>query len=634
MAKLGRYETIEELGRGGTAVVYRARDLATEREVAVKVLSSHLMHDPDLLARFEREIKLAVKLEHPHIVPILDVGTEGDHPYIVMRLLGGGSLSDRIRFGPLSAADTVRILQEVASALDEAHRLNIVHRDLKPSNILFDTRGTAYLADFGVARLMDGGDSITASAGVVGTPAYMSPEQLKGQHITGLADQYALGLVAFQALTARLPYEGSTAQMILQQLQEPLPSVRRYNTGLSPNFERVLARATAKNPSARYATASEFAAALATAAAEAPLPIIAPRPSLVTEQDIALITPPPMLAISDLTPVPAAPAPPENRAVAVPPTAPNHLPAANPTEPAPLDVVVASRPTPAPRRGSGLVFGLVAMTLVGLVLLGWQWLSAADENALATRTPPPNASPTTAASATPELTEPANALITLAPDAIALAVVSLPPGAASAAVYDEPQGSVIATVPDKSIVQVLRGRETTPDGTVWVEVRLLTGLEGWMVDGLLGYLTQTTIEATPAASPDDPLTLGTEVTVGSTGEPASTRTATQPAAQAGTPTRTPAGQGAQPPTSTTAANSPAATTAPTNAPPNTPVAPPPTNTSVPPTNTSVPPSPVPPTNSPVPPPTDTQVPPPTSTPQPPPTPTPGLVCTLLPILCP
>src|SRR5687767_13145106 len=168
MSKLGRYETIEELGRGGTSVVYRARDLATEREVAVKVLSSHLMHDPDLLARFEREIKLAVRLEHPHIVPILDVGTEGEHPYIVMRLLSGGNLSERIRLGPLSAADTVRVLQEVASALDEAHRLNIVHRDLKPSNILFDTRGIAYLADFGVARLMDGGDSLTASAGVVG----------------------------------------------------------------------------------------------------------------------------------------------------------------------------------------------------------------------------------------------------------------------------------------------------------------------------------------------------------------------------------------------------------------------------------------------------------------------------------
>lgn len=593
MPTLGRYETIEELGRGGTSVVYRARDQATEREVAVKVLSSHLLHDPDLLARFEREIKLAVKLEHPHIVPILDVGTEGDHPYIVMRLLSGGSLADRLRRGPLSAADTVRILMEVASALDEAHRLQIVHRDLKPSNILFDRHGTAYLADFGVARFMDGGESLTASAGVVGTPAYMSPEQLKGVAVTGLADQYALGLVAFQALTGRLPFEGSTAQMILQQLQEPLPSVRRYNAGLSPTFERVLARATAKNPNARYATASEFAAALATAVAEAPLPDVAPRPTLITEQDIALMTPLPVLVGSKRAPEAA-----QLAALAAPETLEEPgpsvadalvaVPGMAGTERNSLPVVSGTRRRPAPRRRP-LVFGLVVIALVALMGLGWQWLGATG---LVRMTPVSTATAPAASTATTAgPTEAASLLITLAPDALALAIVSLPPGAASAAVYDLPQGAVVVTVPDQSIVQVLRGRETTPDGTLWTKVRLLSGQEGWMADGLLRYLSTTVVEATLPATvgpsnnstatraagatltrtpPAAPGTVAPTAALpgGITGSPSATNSA---------PTNTP-----RPPASSTAP-APTVTTAPSTP---TPTPAPPTHTPIPPTSTS------------------------------------------------
>jgi hypothetical protein len=578
MPKLGRYETIEELGRGGTSVVYRARDTATDREVAVKVLSSHLLQDPDLLARFEREIKLAVRLEHPHIVNILDVGTEGQYPYIVMRLLAGGSLSDRIRQGPLSAADTVRILQEVASALDEAHRLNIVHRDLKPSNILFDQRGTAYLADFGVARLMDSADSLTASAGVVGTPAYMSPEQLKGQPVTGLADQYALGLVGFQALTARLPFEGTTAQMILQQLQEPLPSVRRYNAGLSPNFERVLARATAKDPAARYATTSEFAAALAAAAAEAPpLAVLGDvKPSLITEHDIALMTPVPVSrALAELV----APA---EQNEPLPQPAPTH----HATQPA-----VASR--------SWVGVGLVIIALTVLIGLGWQSLAAATPippapTITATVPATQTASVTPAPSTTSAATEAAGMLITLDPDAVALAVVELPPGLAAASLHDEPQGAVLAALPDQSLVQVLRGRETTPDGVAWVRVRLLTGEVGWMVESLLRYLTETTVEATAAASP----TTGAAATRLATGA-APTASHTQAAGQS------------------TALPSPTAG------------APVPTQ----PPSTSAPmPTPQPPPSATTPPPANT-VPPPTAT-ETAEDPTDEPVCNLLPILCP
>ena len=588
MTRFGRYETTEVLGRGGMAVVYRAVDTTTEREVAVKVLSSHLVApgvDSTLQARFEREIKLAARLEHPHVAGVLDVGVEGEQPYIVMRLLKGGSLQDRLRLGPLSVAETVRIVQEVGSALDEAHRQGIVHRDIKPSNLLFDQQGNAYVSDFGVARLIDSPDPLTVSAGVVGTPAYMSPEQLKGLPLTGRSDQYALCLVAFQALTARLPFEGTTAQMILQHLQEPLPSVRRYHNGLSLGFERVLARAAAKDPAARYATCSEFAAALATAAAEAPpLAASVSGSALHTEPDMALATPLPPTRL----PVMAA-ALAEARAVAA------------------ADLAAAPEPAaPAPRRSARRAWPVYALMLAALVVvisLGWQWLSAASPPVTATPPPPAltqttPASPTSAPTNTADATAAASGFVTLDPEAVGLAVVALPPGLAAAAVYDAPQGTVIATVPDRSIVQVLRGREVTSDGVVWVEVKLLTGEHGWMVEGLLSDIRG----ASPTPEPDTAAASHTP--------PAAAATATSRAGVIHTANATDtagaavAGTATIPPSTGTSAPPPA-------------TLPPATHTSAPPTLTLAPPTPLPPTDTP-----------------PPPTTTPGVICNLLPSLCP
>src|SRR5258708_3525685 len=223
MRRLGRYEVVDELGRGGAAIVYLARDTVTDRAVAVKVLAPHLPRQDDLLARFQREIKLAVQLEHPHIVPIFDVGVEDDQPYIVLRLLTGGSLADRIQYGPLAVNSALDILRQVASALDAAHARKIIHRDVKPANILFDQAGTAYLADFGISKALDA--TVTPmNSWAVGTPAFMSPEQLRGQPIDARTDEYALGIVAFTMLTGNLPYEGTTAHIITQQLVEPLPN--------------------------------------------------------------------------------------------------------------------------------------------------------------------------------------------------------------------------------------------------------------------------------------------------------------------------------------------------------------------------------------------------------------------------
>jgi serine/threonine protein kinase len=261
MRRLGRYELVDELGRGGAAIVYLARDTATDRPVALKVLAPHLPRQGDLLARFQHEIKLAVQLEHPHIVPIFDVGVEGDQPYIVLRLLSGGSLADRIQQGPMALLSALDVLKQVASALDAAHQLKIIHRDVKPSNILFDLNGSAYLADFGIAKAIDA-VTTPVTSWAVGTPAFMSPEQLRGQAIDARTDEYALGIVAFVMLTGRLPYEGTTAHIITQQLIEPLPDVQRFNPRLPTSFQAVLERATAKDPALRFASAGEFVSAL------------------------------------------------------------------------------------------------------------------------------------------------------------------------------------------------------------------------------------------------------------------------------------------------------------------------------------------------------------------------------------
>jgi serine/threonine-protein kinase len=176
--KIGRYEIRAELGRGGMATVYRGYDPRFEREVAVKVLPPELLHaDPQFRLRFEREAKIIAQLEHPSIVPVYDVGEENGQPYFVMRYMNGGSLSERIKSGLHSIEEATRILEQIAPGLDEAHSKGIVHRDLKPSNILFDRKGVPYISDFGIAKILQDQAGNVTGSGIIGTPAYMAPEQ-------------------------------------------------------------------------------------------------------------------------------------------------------------------------------------------------------------------------------------------------------------------------------------------------------------------------------------------------------------------------------------------------------------------------------------------------------------------------
>jgi serine/threonine-protein kinase len=168
---LGRYEIISELGIGGMATVYHARDPRFQREVAVKVLPREFMHDPQFSARFEREATTIAALEHPNIIPVYDYGEEDGQPYLVMRFLPGGSLADKLKAGSLELEEAEKVLQRIGAALDYAHSKGVVHRDLKPGNILFDDVGRAFLTDFGIARITEASAALTGTSTVIGTPA-------------------------------------------------------------------------------------------------------------------------------------------------------------------------------------------------------------------------------------------------------------------------------------------------------------------------------------------------------------------------------------------------------------------------------------------------------------------------------
>jgi serine/threonine-protein kinase len=266
--KIGIYEVKSELGRGGMATVYRAYDPRFEREVAVKVLPSELLHsDPQFRLRFEREAKIIAQLEHSAIVPVYDVGEADGQPYFVMRYMNGGSLSDLIKAGGLTMEDASRILGAIAPGLDEAHSNGIVHRDIKPSNILFDKRGNPYISDFGIAKLSQAQSGNVTGSAIIGTPAYMAPEQAQGTEVDGRADIYALGIILFEMLTGKQPYEADTPMAVaIKHITDPVPHIQHANPKLPESMDAIIQRAMAKDKLQRFSTAVEMTNALREAA--------------------------------------------------------------------------------------------------------------------------------------------------------------------------------------------------------------------------------------------------------------------------------------------------------------------------------------------------------------------------------
>ncbi|WP_374689080.1 protein kinase [Promineifilum sp.] len=259
---IGRYVVREEIGQGGMATVYRAFDPHFQRDVAIKVLPLHFLHDARFRARFEREARIVAGLQHPAIVPVYDFGEESGQPYLVMSLMSGGSLEDRLRQGPLALAETERIVGRLAPALDAAHQRGVIHRDLKPANILFDQWNEPYLTDFGIVKLTQGDNaSLTTVGGIIGTPAYMSPEQVQGSEIDGRSDIYSLGIILFQMLSGRLPYDANTPiGLAFKHVSEPIPSIQAMgNARLPAEYQAVINQAMAKQPAERYQTAVALA---------------------------------------------------------------------------------------------------------------------------------------------------------------------------------------------------------------------------------------------------------------------------------------------------------------------------------------------------------------------------------------
>ena len=274
----GAYRILEPLGRGGMASVYKAYEAALDRYVALKVLPGEFLHDETFAERFRREAKVVARLEHPNIIPIHAFGIEGGIPWMAMRLISGGALSSLLRVGGLSHERIITILRGVADALDYAHGKGVVHRDVKPQNILLDEAERVYLADFGIAKMVEGSGALTQTGMITGTPQYMAPEQATGQPVDQRVDIYALGVVAYEMLTGRVPFAADTpVAVLMKHVTEPMP-IPPASTVPQP-LVRALLKGMAKKPEERWASAGAFVRALEQGLAEVPtgsLPVAGP----------------------------------------------------------------------------------------------------------------------------------------------------------------------------------------------------------------------------------------------------------------------------------------------------------------------------------------------------------------------
>jgi serine/threonine protein kinase len=350
--QIGQYKIESQIGQGGMATVYKAYQPSINRHVAIKILPGQYAQDPNFVKRFEHEAKAIAALEHPHILPIFDFGTQDGLTYMAMRYVETGTLSN-LMGRPLSYERIVRLIGPVARALDYAHKQGVVHRDIKPSNILIDKNGEPLLTDFGIAKMVQGSGGATQLTGtgmVLGTPAYMSPEQAKGTSLDGRSDIYSLGVVLYELLTGQQPYQAETPlAVVFKHVSEPLPPPRTVNPNVPEPLERVVIKAMAKDPAQRYQTAGEMENGLQAALRE-----------IETSQ----------------------------RTVSTPalPTPPQGVPTSPPTSPPSLPTTPGPSPSKSRRKmGLWLGAGAAVLCLGGCGLLALGMYSAGDITATPTR---------------------------------------------------------------------------------------------------------------------------------------------------------------------------------------------------------------------------------------------------------
>ena len=260
---LGPYRILESIGVGGMAEVYKGYQPSMDRYVAIKVILARFVQDRTFLRRFNREARAVSRLEHAHILPVYDYGESEGRPYLVMRYMSAGTLRDRLSQEPMPVGEANRIIAQVGSALDYAHRMGIIHRDVKPSNVLVDAEGNTFLTDFGLAKMMEASVQLTGTGVGIGTPAYMSPEQGQGETVDSRTDIYSLGVMLYEMVIGRRPYHANTPlAVVYKHIHEPLPLPRAILPSLPEAVERVILRAMAKAPADRFETAGEMVTAL------------------------------------------------------------------------------------------------------------------------------------------------------------------------------------------------------------------------------------------------------------------------------------------------------------------------------------------------------------------------------------
>lgn len=571
--RLGQYELRDLLGAGGMGAVYLAFQASLDRQVAVKVLNVSLVANNEYIERFRREARTSAQLEHPHIVPVYDYGVDNNISYVVMRLLTGGSLADRIAHSreterPLpSLGETAQILRQLAGALDYAHSRGVIHRDVKTSNVMFDEQGTAFLVDFGIAKLTHATSALTGTGMAMGTPLYMAPEQWRGEEITAAADQYSLGIMVYAMLTGRMPFEGDTPFVLMHKHlnERPTPMIV-FRADLPASVRDVVQRTLAKEASERYATCTDFAIAF-----ERAIQTLTPQPHTGF-----FLTPLPQRAVLRRTPSPindSTPTAGDPRALyggLDGPTTGLQSPQADAPAALAAAAAASSAPLTAQRDSGGTSRVVILLTAalvvliglgIGVVLLGGQ---ASQTQATATAqflAALANAETATAQSAADQATQTALAVPTETATATVTSTdtltatytaTSTSSPTATASLTATPTNSPTPTLNPVAAAQATRERFLTATATLWTATptpdeaaTLEAQLTAFYFDDLTATATlwtaTPTVTPTPTATPTftaTPTPTAT-VTASATSTPSPTATFTPTATRTPSPTVTP-----------------------------------------------------------------------------------------------
>jgi serine/threonine protein kinase len=478
-----RYEILELLGQGGMSAVYKANDPNLKRVVAVKLIHSHLSNDPQFVRRFEEEAAAVAQLRHPNLIQVFDFNNDDDTYYIVFEFVPGETVQARLKRlreadRPMGITDTTKLIAQAADGLHYAHNKGLIHRDIKPANIMINVQNAPIVMDFGIAKIM-GGTQHTATGAVLGTARYMSPEQIKGEHIDPRTDIYSLGVTMFEMLGGRPPFNADSAMtLMMMHVTDPVPDLRDLRADIPAGLEAVVNKALAKDPASRFQTAAEFAAALRN-----------PPPAVVTDATVvespASRQPDPEQTV--LEPVVAAAA---TGSQAGPPSVATTPPPSPPT----------SAASPADNRRLLYIAG-GALALI--LLLAGIWAVFLRQDSSVTE-PSASVAATEAAAvvvapteAGPEATEAPAATATVAPTAEPTAEPTAVPEPAIAAGVSASSGQVVA---------IVDGQETPLDQSTGVSAgsQLVTGDDGQaaleLPDGSLVELgPQTVLEVVELA---------------------------------------------------------------------------------------------------------------------------------------